>query len=72
LASWEDMKLVLQEHGAAEKQEGFTASRFRLVEGAVTTHEDPVEVLRLRDGLSYLAGAELCHTLHQNCKSAVL
>lgn len=56
LASWEDMKLFLQEHGAAEKLEGFTASRFRLVEGAVTTHDDPVEVLRLRDGLSYMLG----------------
>jgi superfamily II DNA or RNA helicase len=56
LASWEDMKLFLQEYGAAEKLEGFTASRFRLVEGAVTTHDDPVEVLRLRDGLSYMLG----------------
>jgi hypothetical protein len=56
LASWEDMKIFLQEHGAAEKQEGFTASRFRLVEGAVTAHDDPVEVLRLRDGLSYMLG----------------
>jgi hypothetical protein len=56
LANWEDMKLLLQEHGAAEKLEGFTASRFRLVEGAVTTHDDPVEVLRLRDGLSYMLG----------------
>jgi SAM-dependent methyltransferase len=56
LANWEDMKLFLKEHGAAEKQEGFTASRFRLVEGAVTTHDDPVEVLRLRDGLSYMLG----------------
>ena len=56
LANWEDMKLFLQEHGAAEKQEGFTASHFRLVEGAVTTHDDPVEVLRLRDGSSYMLG----------------
>jgi hypothetical protein len=56
LASWEDMKLFLQEHGGAEKQEGFTASRFRIVEGAVTAHDDPVEVLRLRDGLSYMLG----------------
>jgi hypothetical protein len=56
LASWEDMKLFLQEHGAAEKQEGFTASRFRIVEGAVTAHDDPVQVLRLRDGLSYVLG----------------
>ena len=56
LASWEDMNLFLQEHGAAAKQEGFTASRFRIVEGAVTAHDDPVEVLRLRDGLSYMLG----------------
>jgi hypothetical protein len=56
LATWEDLQLFLLEHAAAEKQEGFTASRFRLVEGAVTTHDDPVEVLRLRDGLSYMLG----------------
>jgi hypothetical protein len=54
--AWEDMKLFLQEHGAAEKQEGFTASRFRIVEGAVMNHDDPVQVLRLRDGLSYMLG----------------
>lgn len=56
LAKWDDLKLFLQEHGAAEKQAGFTASRFRLVEGAVAAHDDPVEVLRLRDGLSYMLG----------------
>ena len=56
LANWEDLQLFLQEHAAAEKQMGFTASRFRLVEGAVTAHDDPVEVLRLRDGLSYMLG----------------
>jgi superfamily II DNA or RNA helicase len=56
LAKWDDLRLFLQEHGAAEKQDGFTASRFRLVEGAVAAHDDPVEVLRLRDGLSYMLG----------------
>lgn len=56
LAKWDDLKVFLQEHGAAEKQDGFTASRFRLVDGAVTAHDEPVEVLRLRDGLSYMLG----------------
>jgi hypothetical protein len=56
LANWEDLELFLQEHAGAEKQLGFTASRFRLVEGAVRSHDDPVEVLRLRDGLSYMLG----------------
>jgi hypothetical protein len=56
LAKWEDLKLFLQEHGAAEQQEGFSANRFRLIDGAVTAHDDPVEVLRLRDGLPYLLG----------------
>ena len=56
LVNWEDLQLFLQEHAAAEKQTGFKASRFRLVEGAVRSHDDPVEVLRLRDGLSYILG----------------
>ena len=56
LAKWDDLKLFLQEHGAAEKQEGFTASRFRIVEGAVTAHDEPVEVVRLRDGSPYMLG----------------
>ena len=56
LANWEDLKLFVQEHGAAEKLKGFTASRFRLVEGALNAHDEPIEVLRLRDGLAYMLG----------------
>jgi hypothetical protein len=56
LAGWEDLKLFLEEYGAAEKQKGFTASRFRIVDGVVTANDDPVDVLRLRDGLSYMMG----------------
>ena len=56
LATWEDLQLFLQEYAAAEKQTGFTANRFRLIEGAVKAHDDPVEVLRLRNGLSYMIG----------------
>jgi superfamily II DNA or RNA helicase len=56
IANWEDLKLFLQEHAAAENQVGFTASRFRLVGGEVIAQDDPVEVLRLRDGLTYMLG----------------
>ena len=56
LARWDDLKHFLNEHGAAEKQDGFSANRFRLVDGAVTAQDDPVEVVRLRDGVSYLIG----------------
>lgn len=56
LANWADLRSFLEEHATAEPQEGFTASRFRLVAGAVAEQEVPVEVLRLRDGVAYTLG----------------
>lgn len=56
LACWDDVKLFLQEYGAAQEHGGFLASRFRIVDGSVTSLDEPVEVLRLRDGLFYMLG----------------